>query len=502
MSGDAKKGPNKRALIAVGMVGAVAALIMFSGDDAPAPTAPAQPTKAVDTSFDQLNNISLKDRDAALTQFAKRFEVMEQKLQLQESAAATKAKQMDDRLTSQEHALKKEIAALSNELITLRTTGIESTYQQVNKIDRGVTPKPAEFPDKLPDFPSVPFDFGAANGMPSTGTTNIGALPPAAAPSKPASPYGPNYFILTPPDVQAAEQKGGQKGALRSGGDAISASEAELFASMNQPAPRTQVQPAPATIQPPAAQPVSQLQPAPIPRPTHKVVEIPAFSWVEVTTLHGVQCPIGANAPGVESEIPARPVVLPVRGIFRGPNGAAVDVGNIHLMGLCSGRRTSDSKAGRALVRVEQLSYWDPSGKAGMSAATGYIVDTMDNDLDIYGRIDKASGRTLAYQAFSASAAAIAAGVSEAEFTTQNTLSENGSSNIRQLTGSETKNAVAQGIAELFRQIGNRFAAEANAAIDTVVVEPGIRVRFVTDQPILLNMPTEPFESGSPDILL
>src|SRR5690606_2755259 len=133
-------------------------------------------------------------------------------------------------------------------------------------------------------------------------------------------------------------------------------------------------------------------------------------------------CPIGANSPGSQSSIPARPVVLPVRGIFRGPNGATVDVGNIHLMGLCSGRRTSSSKTGRALVRVEQMSYWDVSDTAQHSAAVGYIVDTRDNEQDVFGQIDKASGRTLALESASAAAAAFASSLSRSEYTTQNNL--------------------------------------------------------------------------------
>ena len=51
-----------------------------------------------------------------------------------------------------------------------------------------------------------------------------------------------------------------------------------------------------------------------------------------------------------------------------------------------------------------------------------------------------------------------------------------------------------QGIAALFTKIGQRFEQEANAAIDTVLVEPGIKLRFVTDQPITVELPADPFE--------
>jgi len=61
-----------------------------------------------------------------------------------------------------------------------------------------------------------------------------------------------------------------------------------------------------------------------------------------------------------------------------------------------------------------------------------------------------------------------------------------------------------QGIAAIFGKIAERFEQEANAAIDTVVVEPGIRLRFVTDQPIYIFKPAEAFDidAGKGDVLL
>lgn len=105
-----------------------------------------------------------------------------------------------------------------------------------------------------------------------------------------------------------------------------------------------------------------------------------------------------------------------------------------------------------------------------------------------------------------AAAAAFATTMSASEFTTQNNLSSNGngSTTTQQLTGDASKAAVSQGIAALFTKIGQRFEQEANAAIDTVVVEPGIRLRFVTDQPIYIYKPAEAFDidAGMRDVLL
>ena len=130
-----------------------------------------------------------------------------------------------------------------------------------------------------------------------------------------------------------------------------------------------------------------------------------------------------------------------------------------------------------------------------MTSTTGYIVDTRDNEQDVYGRLDKASGRTLALQSMAAAAAAFSSTLSQAEFTNQTNVTSDGTtSNNSVLTGDATKAGVQQGIAALFTKIGQRFEQEANAAIDTVLVEPGIKLRFVTDQPITVELPADPFE--------
>ena len=150
------------------------------------------------------------------------------------------------------------------------------------------------------------------------------------------------------------------------------------------------------------------------------------------------------------------------------------------------------------------MSYWDESGDAQMSQSPGYIVDSRDNEQDVYGRLDQASGRTLALESTAAAGAAFAAALSQSEYTTSNNLDSNGSTSVQQLTGSATKAATTQGIAAIFNKIAERFEQEANAAIDTVVVEPGIRLRFVTEQPINIYKPAEAFDidAGRSDVLL
>lgn len=499
---------NKKLLIVVAIIGAGLG-ITFMGKSGKSDVEQVDVSaKPIEVGSDQINQITIHDKDAALTQFAKQFETMEQRFVLQERDSEKRQEELRKEMKDSNNNLKAQVAALSDDLIALRAQGVNAAYENANAKGSTALQTPPAPPNEMPKMDGLNFD-----GL----DFNMSAPQPLAQQKK--YPYGPNYFILKP-------EKTGPTFSNKSGGDSLNASEDELFSSMSQPAPQSenyndksagQGQ----TTQQPQSQPQKQYNsaaeayqdqqnnaqsqnPQANTGPRLERITIPAFSFVEVTTLHGVACPVGANSPGVKSQIPARPVVLPVRGIFRGPNGSSVDVGNIHLSGLCSGRRTSSSKTGRATVRVEQMSYWDESGDAQMASSTGYIVDTRDNEQDVYGRLDKASGRTLALESAAAAAAAFATTLSQAEYTTQNNLNSNGSTSTQQLTGSASQAAVSQGIGAMFSKIASRFEQEANAAIDTVVVEPGIRLRFVTDQPIHIYKPAEAFDldAGKSDVLL
>lgn len=507
----------KNGLIFAGIVCAgLAATFFNSGEKKPEQV--DVDVKPIEIGSDPVNSISVKDKDASLTAFAKKFETQDQKIELQQREFAERESKLRREFRDDNNTLKAQLATLSDEIVGLRSKGIDNAYANANKNDSKTIQTPPDMPDKLPDM-------SMDGGLNFDGLNfNMDAPKPQAQNSGPqtSSLYGPNYFILKPESV-------GRPITKKSGGDSLNASENDLFSSMSTPAAQntnfndenagrgqapqaaaqeqSQPQYASAAEAYKAQQTASQNGNTQVRTgPKMEKITIPAFSFVEVTTLHGVACPIGANSPNSKSksEIPARPIVLPVRGVFRGPNGATVDVGNIHLMGLCSGRRTSSNNAGRATIRVEQMSYWDLGGDAQMSQSPGYIVDSRDNEQDVYGRLDQASGRTLALESTAAAGAAFAAALSQSEYTTSNNLDSNGSTSVQQLTGSATKAATTQGIAAIFNKIAERFEQEANAAIDTVVVEPGIRLRFVTEQPISIYKPAEAFDidAGRSDVLL
>lgn len=451
----------------------------------------ANTENAVELGNNDINRITAQDKDAALTQFQKKMESYQDKQNRAEAEAAKRDAALRNELREVKQQSNAQIRTLTEALSDIRQEKIDAVYHGIAQTDKG---------GKIPDAPNVKVPSG---GLSFDGDFDLGPSTAPAPVAAPLKPYGPNYFVLKP------QAQVSYKG--KSGGAQGSQSESELFAEMSAPdskssgrsdtnmdgnfnnaygGQQTSSQPAPTT------QNVALNETQTKQKLKDDTYEIPAFSFVEVTTLHGVACPIGANAPGAsdKSKIPARPVVLPVRGIFHGPNGVERDLGTIHLMGLCSGRRTSSSNTGRATIRIEQLSYWDASGGAQLVASTGYIVDVRDNEQDVYGKLDKASGRTLALQAASAAAAAYATTLSSAEFTNTSSLQNGTSTATSQLTGDATKAAVSQGIGSMFQKISERFEAEANSAIDTILVEPGIRLRFVSDQTIRVLKPLEPFD--------
>lgn len=514
MSDEKKAVPSKKVFFVVALIGLAFIGYNFLSDGGKKETTTNGP-KQIEIGSDPVNAITVTDKDAALSQFAKKIESQDMKFVNFERQLADEKVAAERVRRANEQQYNSELRTLSEEIARIKKDKIDATYTSANNADNGKSGAIPAMPDQLPALGTGPgLNFDKLD-------FDLSGTPPTAAPIQPASPYGPNYFILRP-QISAPV-------ATTKNGGASSTSEEDLFSAMGKPAPQN-----PSTAQysdTPFAQPGAQQQQpdaAQISRTTaveqqhdqnsfkgvapnasgkQQVETIPAFSYVEVTTLHGVACPVGANSPGnsSESNIPARPVVMPVRGIFRGPNGASNDTGTIHLMGLCSGRRTSSSSTGRATIRIEQMSYWDSSGGSQMVPTTGYIVDTRDNEQDVYGRIDKATGRTLALQAASAAAAAYATTLSQAEFTTQSNLSMEGTSSATsQLTGSAPKAAISQGIGAMFTKIGQRFEQEANASVDTVIVEPGIKLRFVTDQPISILKPAEAFDvnSKADDVLL
>lgn len=492
-SGDAKPhGPRKHLLWIFAGVG-LASLIYsnFFAGPSDIKQERGQVPQAIDAGTNDINLITGQDQDAALVQFAKKLESMTARLDRSERAREEDRKREENARLKQQQAADANARKLADEIARIQTDMVEKAYLGINAMDTSV-----------PGAPTAPSISLPSGGLSFDGDFDLGtSFPSASSQPSSANPYGPNYTVLRPHDAGGdLANKGGASSDSKLFGDmsgpstdsftqAAARTDANMRDTLGRPNGTNAGSATSSTAPAPTAEEIQRKQ-------REDTVEINAFSFVEVTTLHGAACPVGANSPGSQADgkAQARPIVLPARGVFKGPNGVVNDLGTIHLMGLCSGRRTSSSKTGRALIRIEQLSYWDASGGPQMVPAVGYIVDMRDNEADVYGKLDKASGRTLALQSAAAAAAAYATTLSSAEFSNTNSVQAGVSSVTSQLTGNESKAALAQGIGATFKEISDRFKAEADAAMDTVLVEPGIKLRFVTELPIKVLKPLEPFD--------
>lgn len=215
-------------------------------------------------------------------------------------------------------------------------------------------------------------------------------------------------------------------------------------------------------------------------------VPIPAFSFVEAETLHGLDCPIGAALPRT-SEANAggatpgaaqpMPVVLPLRGKIRGPNGNVVDLGTAHVMGWCIGKRVDRGEAGRAYIKVESISYWDHKGEPQyLNTISGDVISLRDNHRGIQAPVDEVRRSYLGEQASAAALAAAATQLTQAQFTE----TRNPEGGVDRVFDGDRATALAgQGGAAAFNQIAALLNEEASMAYDVVRVPSGAPVRIL-----------------------
>lgn len=114
---------------------------------------------------------------------------------------------------------------------------------------------------------------------------------------------------------------------------------------------------------------------------------VPAFSWANVTTLHGVSCPTDTHTEILANIFPAGglPVIVPIQGVFNGPEGAQHDLRGAHLFGFCFGQ---EGQRPTAYIKIERLSYIGPDGEAKLVNVNGYVADRRDNRAGIAGILE------------------------------------------------------------------------------------------------------------------
>jgi len=368
------------------------------------------------------------------------------------------------------------IAALQKEISEVRNTNSELAQRLVNQGDQVIERERQRVIDGTNSSDELLFNLeGIPTDALASDSNPFSSAPSPLAPAKPYSPYGENYVVLAPrkdnpeterfniPNPFAAARPNPNDPAANPAGPSSTQGVAAASEAPNEPVENT------------------------------VTIDIPAYSFVSAELLHGVSCPVGGAQPGVDSAIPGQPTVLPIRGVFKGPNGDLVDLGTAHLFGFCSGRITKTNSEkdmeGRGEIKVEYISYWDNYGKPQHIPVQGYIVSEKDNHKGVAGIVDRVSRSYLADQSVAAGMAAAATGVSSSQFS-QLKDSREGTS-ATQFTGDLGLSAAAQGVAALWNEIAEQFRAEAASAFDSVVLNPGERIKIMTVTPFSVTNPKE-----------
>jgi len=210
-----------------------------------------------------------------------------------------------------------------------------------------------------------------------------------------------------------------------------------------------------------------------------KKIDVPSAAYAHVTMLHAVDCPVGDNL--------AVPVVLPIMGAIRGPNGDIVDLGNAHLQGKCVGLANTE----RGRITIEKISYVGSDGKQQFIKVEGYVVDRRDSGQDVKGFYDSKAGSAVAKAALTNAIAALGKLAVLSESTAS--VAPGTGAVTSTVTGSIGKAALGAALSGAADRTAMYFQAQLERIIPLVHVEAALPLDFVS---------TAPFEVDDPDEVL
>lgn len=218
--------------------------------------------------------------------------------------------------------------------------------------------------------------------------------------------------------------------------------------------------------------------------PTRYTRTIPALSYIKVTTLHGVPCPILSGlqqAAGALLDQQRPPVVLAATGSFRSPEGKTYKMDRVHLLGRCEGRL---GKRPTANLVVEKISYLDAGGETHYEAIKGYVIDKRDNELGIRGDFETRRSKDIAYASIAAGVDAAARLGAASQFTTQVGSSGNPT---QILSNGQLPTAAGFGFfAQAANEVANFFREQAARNVDVVNIQSGVPLHLVITDPLAM----------------
>jgi len=225
-------------------------------------------------------------------------------------------------------------------------------------------------------------------------------------------------------------------------------------------------------------------------------LDVPGLSWVEAQMFHGLRCPIINGIATISGNTDEAPVTMKVRGRFHGPNGDIVDIGPVHIAGICSGIRTGDEDYGIAQISLKSLSY-SIGGKTSIIKIEGYILDFENEDYlnqpGLRGPIDNVQATTLADSALAAALSLASFGFQSTQTATITNIANGTSGEI--FEGNPLEQLLTQGMGGYFADMYDSFKSLKDTAVDAVLTKSGSKVRIFIQKPI--SVPIEPIVEDS-----
>ena len=164
----------QRGLYIVAGVGALAVAMNFMGGPGESKgSASVDKPQAIELGGDKINSITIQDKDAALTQFAKKIETLEDRIKRGDDDRQALKEKFASEQRNAEQKSNNEIRALSEEIAQLRKDQVDGVYNGVNKLDHG---SPMPLPPESKDGGLNLEDFSMAPPLPAVPAANRSCL--------------------------------------------------------------------------------------------------------------------------------------------------------------------------------------------------------------------------------------------------------------------------------------------------------------------------------------
>ncbi|MBF0330941.1 MAG: TraB/VirB10 family protein [Candidatus Omnitrophica bacterium] len=201
-------------------------------------------------------------------------------------------------------------------------------------------------------------------------------------------------------------------------------------------------------------------------------VYLPAGSFVSATLLTGVYAPAESSNP--------LPVLIRLDEAFYGPNETRIPLSGAFAIGKAVGDLNSE----RALVQISTLSCVLPEGEAFEHKGNiGYLTDNA-GQLGIKGIVVRNTGGQLAMSFMTGFMGGASQALSDSQTTTVTTEAGHMARNV---TGSRTKNAAFQGLAQSAGQMSKYYQDQLDKVVPAIKVDAGARVYLVVLEGVVIH---------------